>query len=151
MSNLKKCLADANLHVPLDETKIDKTLRFVEELVEIMDRKVRSLKRSKISLVKVRWNSKRGPDFMLGNLGSCIERQDCNLLACTVFGISSVVDLDRMSTHTQCVIGSERSLYRHHCVVMISILVTPRVFALAGCDNNNGIHVDPSKIEAVKN
>nr|GEU38821.1 putative reverse transcriptase domain-containing protein [Tanacetum cinerariifolium] len=38
MSNLKKCLADANLHVPLDEIKIDKTLRFVEEPVEIMDR-----------------------------------------------------------------------------------------------------------------
>ncbi|GKB38974.1 putative reverse transcriptase domain-containing protein [Tanacetum coccineum] len=37
MSNLKKCLADANPHVPLDEIKIDKTLRFVEEPVEIMD------------------------------------------------------------------------------------------------------------------
>nr|GEU92981.1 putative reverse transcriptase domain-containing protein [Tanacetum cinerariifolium] len=61
--NLKKCLTDANLHVPLDEIKIDKTLRFVEEPVEIMDREVRSLKRSKISLVKVCWNSKRGPDF----------------------------------------------------------------------------------------
>ncbi|GKC63875.1 putative reverse transcriptase domain-containing protein [Tanacetum coccineum] len=63
VSNLKKCLADANLHVPLDEIKIDKTLRFVEEPVEIMDREVRSLKRSKISLVKVHWNSKRGPEF----------------------------------------------------------------------------------------
>ncbi|GJX64597.1 hypothetical protein Tco_0298940 [Tanacetum coccineum] len=60
VSNLKKCLADANLHVPLNEIKIDKTLRFVEELVEIMDREVKSLKRSKISLVKVRWNLKRG-------------------------------------------------------------------------------------------
>ncbi|GJZ37974.1 hypothetical protein Tco_0584165, partial [Tanacetum coccineum] len=56
VSNLKKCLADANLHVPLNEIKIDKTLRFVEEPVEIMDRGIRSLKRSKISLVKVRWN-----------------------------------------------------------------------------------------------
>ncbi|GJU02576.1 putative reverse transcriptase domain-containing protein [Tanacetum coccineum] len=53
MSNLKKCLADANLHVPLDEIKIDKPLCFVEEPIEIMDREVRSLKRSKISLVKV--------------------------------------------------------------------------------------------------
>ncbi|GKA00515.1 hypothetical protein Tco_0673065 [Tanacetum coccineum] len=59
----KKCLADANLHVPLDKIKIDKTLRIVEEPVEIMDREVRSLKRSKISLVKVCWNSKRGPEF----------------------------------------------------------------------------------------
>ncbi|GKA07161.1 putative reverse transcriptase domain-containing protein [Tanacetum coccineum] len=38
VSNLKKCLADANLHVPLDEIKVDKTLHFVEEPVEIMDR-----------------------------------------------------------------------------------------------------------------
>ncbi|GKB94987.1 putative reverse transcriptase domain-containing protein [Tanacetum coccineum] len=61
--NLKKCLADANLHVPLDEIKIDKTLHFVEEPIEIMDREVRSLKRSKISLVKFCWNSKCGPEF----------------------------------------------------------------------------------------
>nr|GEZ19531.1 putative reverse transcriptase domain-containing protein [Tanacetum cinerariifolium] len=57
-----KCLADANLRVPLDEIKIDKTLRFVKE-PEIMDREVKRLKRSKISLVKVRWNSKCGPEF----------------------------------------------------------------------------------------
>ncbi|GJZ58628.1 putative reverse transcriptase domain-containing protein [Tanacetum coccineum] len=63
VSNLKKCLADANLHVSLDEIKIDKTLHFIKEPVEIMDHEVRSLKRSKISLVKVRWNSKRGREF----------------------------------------------------------------------------------------
>ncbi|GJW35356.1 hypothetical protein Tco_0058276 [Tanacetum coccineum] len=63
VSNLKRCLADASFHVPLDEIKVDKTLRFVREPVEIMDRKVKSLKRSRISLVKVRWNSKRGPEF----------------------------------------------------------------------------------------
>ncbi|GJT09976.1 putative reverse transcriptase domain-containing protein [Tanacetum coccineum] len=37
VSNLKKCLADANLHVPLDEIKVDKTLCFFEEPVEIME------------------------------------------------------------------------------------------------------------------
>ncbi|GJU22533.1 putative reverse transcriptase domain-containing protein [Tanacetum coccineum] len=63
VSNFKKCLVDANLHVPLDEIKVDKTLHFVEEPVEIMDREVKSLKRSKISIVKVRWNSKCGPEF----------------------------------------------------------------------------------------
>ncbi|GJY24029.1 putative reverse transcriptase domain-containing protein [Tanacetum coccineum] len=63
VSNLKKCLADSNMHVPLDEIKIDKTLRFVEETIEIMDCEVKSLKRSKIPIVKVRWNSKRGPEF----------------------------------------------------------------------------------------
>ncbi|GKC52015.1 hypothetical protein Tco_1074760 [Tanacetum coccineum] len=45
VSNLKKCLADANLHVPLDEIKVDKTLRFVEEPLEIMDREVKTFKR----------------------------------------------------------------------------------------------------------
>ncbi|GJZ76690.1 hypothetical protein Tco_0641362 [Tanacetum coccineum] len=63
VSNLKKCLTDANFHAPLNEIKIDKTLHFVEELVEIMDREIRNLKRSKIPLVKVHWNSKRGPEF----------------------------------------------------------------------------------------
>nr|GEY36441.1 putative reverse transcriptase domain-containing protein [Tanacetum cinerariifolium] len=61
--NLKKCLADANLHVPLDEIKIEKTLCFVEEPVEIMDREVKSLKRSKIPIVKVCLNSKHGLKF----------------------------------------------------------------------------------------
>ncbi|GJS22433.1 hypothetical protein Tco_0451065 [Tanacetum coccineum] len=42
---------------------VDKTLRFVEEPVEIIDREVKSLKRSRIALVKVRWNCKRGPEF----------------------------------------------------------------------------------------
>ncbi|GJX82288.1 putative reverse transcriptase domain-containing protein [Tanacetum coccineum] len=61
--NLKKCLADANLHVPLDEIKVDKTLRFIEKTLEIIDREVKTLKRSKITIVKVRCNSKRGPEF----------------------------------------------------------------------------------------
>nr|GEU46419.1 putative reverse transcriptase domain-containing protein [Tanacetum cinerariifolium] len=53
VSNLKKCLANANLHVPLDEIKVDKTLHFVEEPLEIMDREVKTLKRSKIHILKV--------------------------------------------------------------------------------------------------
>ncbi|GJS81872.1 putative reverse transcriptase domain-containing protein [Tanacetum coccineum] len=53
VSNLKKCLADANLHVPLEEIRVDKTLCFVEEPEEIMDRKVKKLKRSRIPIVKV--------------------------------------------------------------------------------------------------
>nr|GEX54327.1 putative reverse transcriptase domain-containing protein [Tanacetum cinerariifolium] len=59
VSNLKRCLADDNLHVPLDELKVDKTLCIVEEPVEIMDREIMKLKRRKIALVKLRWNSKR--------------------------------------------------------------------------------------------
>ncbi|GKD65599.1 hypothetical protein Tco_1307707, partial [Tanacetum coccineum] len=63
VSNLKKCLADANFHVPLDEIKVDKTLRFVEEPIEIMDQEIKRLKRRKVALVKVRWKLKRGPEF----------------------------------------------------------------------------------------
>ncbi|GJS82723.1 putative reverse transcriptase domain-containing protein [Tanacetum coccineum] len=50
VSNLKKCLADENLHVPLEEIKVDKTLRFVEEPEEIMDREVKKLKQSRIPI-----------------------------------------------------------------------------------------------------
>ncbi|GJY24600.1 zinc finger, CCHC-type containing protein [Tanacetum coccineum] len=63
VSILKKCLADANLHVLLDEIKGDKTLRFVEEPIKIIDREVKTLKRNKIPIVKVRWNSMCGPEF----------------------------------------------------------------------------------------
>nr|GEV20980.1 hypothetical protein [Tanacetum cinerariifolium] len=63
VSNLKKCLADASFHVPLNESKVDKTLCFVEEPVEIMKREFKRLKRIRISLVKVHWNFKRGPEF----------------------------------------------------------------------------------------
>ncbi|GJS49676.1 reverse transcriptase domain-containing protein [Tanacetum coccineum] len=63
VSNLRKCLAKDSLHVSLDEIKIDKTLCFIKEPVEIMDCDVTSLKRSRIPIVKVRWNSKRGPKF----------------------------------------------------------------------------------------
>nr|GEX98645.1 reverse transcriptase domain-containing protein [Tanacetum cinerariifolium] len=58
-----ECLAEANLHVPSDEIKIDETLHFAEEPIEIMNREVKTLKRSKIPIVKVRWNSKCGPKF----------------------------------------------------------------------------------------
>ncbi|GJS85868.1 putative reverse transcriptase domain-containing protein [Tanacetum coccineum] len=63
VSNLKKCHADEPLAVPLDGLHFDDKLQFVEEPVEIVDREVKWLKRSRIPLVKVRWNSKRGPEF----------------------------------------------------------------------------------------
>nr|GFA69508.1 putative reverse transcriptase domain-containing protein [Tanacetum cinerariifolium] len=63
VSNLNKCHADEPLAVPLDGLHFDDKLYFVEELVEIIDREVKQLKQSRIPLVKVRWNSKRGPEF----------------------------------------------------------------------------------------
>ncbi|GJV80290.1 retrotransposon protein, putative, ty3-gypsy subclass [Tanacetum coccineum] len=61
VSNLKKCLADENLVIPLKEIQLDDKLHFMEEHVEIMDREVKQLKQSRIPIVKVRWNSQRGP------------------------------------------------------------------------------------------
>nr|GEV22068.1 putative reverse transcriptase domain, ribonuclease H-like domain, aspartic peptidase domain protein [Tanacetum cinerariifolium] len=63
VSNLKKCLSDEPLAIPLDELHIDDKLCFVEEPVEIMDREVKRLRQSRIPIIKVRWNSKRGPEF----------------------------------------------------------------------------------------
>ncbi|KAD5802551.1 hypothetical protein E3N88_13911 [Mikania micrantha] len=63
VSNLRKCLADHDLQVPLDDIRVDDTVHFVEKPVEIMDREVKKLKRSRIPIVKVRWESKRGPEF----------------------------------------------------------------------------------------
>ncbi|GJU66204.1 putative reverse transcriptase domain-containing protein [Tanacetum coccineum] len=55
-----ECLSDEPLVVPLDEIHIDEKLCFVEEPVEIMDREVKWLKRSRIPIIKVLWNSRRG-------------------------------------------------------------------------------------------
>ncbi|GJR53380.1 hypothetical protein Tco_1403901 [Tanacetum coccineum] len=63
VSNLKKCYSDEPLAVPLEGLHIDDKLQFVEEPVEIMEREIKRLKRSRIPLVKVRWNSRRGPEF----------------------------------------------------------------------------------------
>nr|GFA22902.1 putative reverse transcriptase domain-containing protein [Tanacetum cinerariifolium] len=59
VSNLKKCHADEPLVVPLDGLHFNDKLHFVKEPVEIVDREVKRLKRSRIPLVMVRWNSKR--------------------------------------------------------------------------------------------
>ncbi|GJV80246.1 reverse transcriptase domain-containing protein [Tanacetum coccineum] len=63
VSNLKKCLADPTLQVPLDEIQVDAKLNFMEEPVEILKKEFKKLKRSRIAIVKVWWNSKRGPEF----------------------------------------------------------------------------------------
>ncbi|GKE68869.1 putative reverse transcriptase domain-containing protein [Tanacetum coccineum] len=64
ISNLKKCLSNESLVIPMKAPRLDDDkLNFVEEPVEIMDREVKQLKQSRIPIVKVRWNSKRGPEF----------------------------------------------------------------------------------------
>jgi hypothetical protein len=63
VSNLKKCLSDESLVIPLKELQLDDKLVFTEEPVEIMDREVKQLKQNRIPIIKVRWNSKRGPEY----------------------------------------------------------------------------------------
>nr|GEV32432.1 putative reverse transcriptase domain-containing protein [Tanacetum cinerariifolium] len=61
--DFQKCLSAESLRIPLDELCIDDKLHFVEEPVELMDREIKKLKRSRIPIIKVRGNSKRGPEF----------------------------------------------------------------------------------------
>ncbi|GJW30315.1 hypothetical protein Tco_0047190 [Tanacetum coccineum] len=63
VSNLKKCLTDESLVIPLEEIQLDDKLHFIEEPMEIMDREVKQLKQSRIPIVKVRWNLRRGSEF----------------------------------------------------------------------------------------
>ncbi|GJZ84173.1 hypothetical protein Tco_0649512 [Tanacetum coccineum] len=63
VSNLKKCLAEPDVQVTLEDIEIDENLCFVEEPIEIVERDVKKLKRRRIPLVKVHWNSRQGPEF----------------------------------------------------------------------------------------
>ncbi|XP_076947448.1 uncharacterized protein LOC143619388 [Bidens hawaiensis] len=69
VSNLKKCVSDESLIVPVEDIRIDDKLRFIEEPVEVTDWKIKKLRRNCIKLVKVRRNSRLGPEFTW-------ERQD---------------------------------------------------------------------------
>nr|GEU76872.1 reverse transcriptase domain-containing protein [Tanacetum cinerariifolium] len=52
VSNLKKCLSDESLIIPMKELKLDDKLNFVEEPVEIMDREIKQLRQSRIPIIK---------------------------------------------------------------------------------------------------
>nr|GEV15218.1 retrotransposon protein, putative, Ty3-gypsy subclass [Tanacetum cinerariifolium] len=64
---LRACVLDFGkdepLAIPLDEIQVDDKLNFIEEPVEIMDREVKRLNHSRIPIVEVHWNSRRGPQF----------------------------------------------------------------------------------------
>ncbi|GKA48544.1 putative reverse transcriptase domain-containing protein [Tanacetum coccineum] len=57
--NLKKCLAEGEIVVPMEENQLDDKLHMIEELVEIVDKEVKRLKQSRIPIVKVYWNLQR--------------------------------------------------------------------------------------------
>nr|GEU52563.1 retrotransposon protein, putative, Ty3-gypsy subclass [Tanacetum cinerariifolium] len=63
VSNLKKCLAKLDVQVPLEEIEIDENIGFVKKPIEIVERDMKNLKRRRIPLVKVRWNSRQGAEY----------------------------------------------------------------------------------------
>ncbi|GKF36540.1 hypothetical protein Tco_0113298, partial [Tanacetum coccineum] len=63
VSNLKKCYAEEPLAILLDGLHFNDKLQFIKEPVKIMDHEVKQLRRSRVLIVKVRWNSRRGPEF----------------------------------------------------------------------------------------
>ena len=63
VSNLKKCLSDESLVVPLQDIEVNEKLKFVEKPLQIEDRKIKFLKQKRLVLVKVKWESKRGPEY----------------------------------------------------------------------------------------
>ncbi|GJY46788.1 putative reverse transcriptase domain-containing protein [Tanacetum coccineum] len=82
----EKFFSNAEPSCAIKGIKVGKTLHFIEEPVEILDREIKSLKRSKISLVKVRWDSKRGPKFIW-------EREDfMNLIILSCFVDRKLID-----------------------------------------------------------
>ncbi|GKE75691.1 hypothetical protein Tco_1537732 [Tanacetum coccineum] len=95
VSNLKKCLADANLHMPLDKIKVDKILCFVEEPIKIMDQKIKRLKRRNVALVKV----------------SCLWTELLSLLVKSRDEISSKREYCDIHDFTRCMISFE--VYDH--------------------------------------
>nr|GEX93424.1 hypothetical protein [Tanacetum cinerariifolium] len=82
VSNLKKCLSDPTLQVPLDEIRVDANLNFVKELVEILEREFKKLKRSRISIVKCELNLSRHSSLIL------IRRQSYLRTAISNYGLS---------------------------------------------------------------
>ncbi|GJS78056.1 hypothetical protein Tco_0727937 [Tanacetum coccineum] len=142
VSNLKKCLADASLHVPLDEIKVDKTLRFVEEPVEIMDREVKSLKRSRILLVKVHWNSKRGPEFTWEREDHMKSKYPQLFVDRAVESARhvSIMRMLRLKEVARKTVGMHLKFAPDDSLLLTPLCyddihdVTPHVSALAGCD-----------------
>nr|GFB84687.1 putative reverse transcriptase domain-containing protein [Tanacetum cinerariifolium] len=63
VSNHKKCLAKGDIVVLMVRIQLDDKLRMIKQLVEVFNTEVKRLKQSRIPIVKVRWNSQRGPEL----------------------------------------------------------------------------------------
>jgi hypothetical protein len=61
VSNLRKCLSDESMKIPLADIQVNEQLNYTEERIKILDRQIKKLRKSIIPLVRVKWNSRHGP------------------------------------------------------------------------------------------
>ncbi|KAM0061097.1 putative nucleotidyltransferase, Ribonuclease H [Helianthus debilis subsp. tardiflorus] len=62
VSHLRRCLADENAHVPLNDIEVDERLNYMEQPVAILDRKEKRLRSKVIPMVKVQWKHHKGSE-----------------------------------------------------------------------------------------
>nr|GEY21688.1 retrotransposon protein, putative, Ty3-gypsy subclass [Tanacetum cinerariifolium] len=128
VSNLKNCLADPTLQAPLDEIQVNAKLNFMKEPVEIIEREFKKLKRSKNAIMKVRWDSKRDPEFTW-------EREDqMKLSEALCRGGGTGKETAPNAYPIICVvIGSEGYTYPSICVVIgLEGYAYPRIYVVIG-------------------
>ncbi|XP_071714765.1 uncharacterized protein [Rutidosis leptorrhynchoides] len=63
VSQLRKCLTDESMQVPLDEVEIDEKLRYAERPVRILDQKVKQLRNKMVTMLKIQWEYRRGSEY----------------------------------------------------------------------------------------
>ncbi|GKB94816.1 putative reverse transcriptase domain-containing protein [Tanacetum coccineum] len=158
VSNLKKCYSDKPLAIPLEGLHIDDKLQFVEEPIKIMEWEIKRLKRSCIPLVKVRWNSWRGPEFTW-------ERHHVFLAHVTTKEIEDKSGEKRLEDVP--IIRDfpeDKKEHEEHLKAILELLKKeelyakfskckfwiPKVQFLGHVIDCQGIHVDPAKIESIK-
>ncbi|GJW85864.1 putative reverse transcriptase domain-containing protein [Tanacetum coccineum] len=129
-----KYLADTNLYVHLEEIKVDKTLRFVEEPIEIIEREVKSLKRSRNPIVK----SIGTRSWRVMRIHKKLVSTTCLLSKLSLEVLSKVGHIGLLADfsvplNVLSYACSDSLLLTPLCCDDIHD-VTPRVSALAGCD-----------------
>ncbi|GJX02535.1 putative reverse transcriptase domain-containing protein [Tanacetum coccineum] len=149
VSNLKKCYADEPLVMPLEGIHVDDKLQFVEEPVEIMEREIKRLKRSRIPLVNTHSFSQTGlrhplqEDYLLSNALGYSTFCCYPDLGVLQIGIRAKV------IENQAILGllKEEKLYAKFSKCEFWI---PKIQFLGHVIDSRGIHVDPAKIESIK-